>query len=68
MDSAAPDLTGQAAPSASGPVLGLLTGTVHTIGWLVTYWWVLALAAVVVCTRRPEACRPGDRVRASTGV
>ncbi|MGW2696663.1 ATP/GTP-binding protein [Streptomyces sp. NPDC001296] len=48
MDSAAPDLTGQAAPSASGPVLGLLTGTVHTIGWLVTYWWVLALAAVVV--------------------
>ncbi|WP_369362605.1 ATP/GTP-binding protein [Streptomyces sp. CG4] len=48
MDSAAPYLTGQATESASGPVLGLFTGIVHTVGWTVTYWYVPAAAAVMV--------------------
>ncbi|WP_030181117.1 hypothetical protein [Streptomyces sp. NRRL S-813] len=48
MDSAAPYLTSQASASASGQVLGLVSGIVHTVGWVITYWWVVALAAVAV--------------------
>ncbi|MGW5248628.1 ATP/GTP-binding protein [Streptomyces sp. NPDC004129] len=48
MVSAAPYLTGQTSASASGRVLGLVFGIVHIVGWVITYWWVLALAAVVV--------------------
>ncbi|MEU5524690.1 ATP/GTP-binding protein [Streptomyces sp. NPDC047860] len=48
MDSAAPYLTGQASASASGQVLGLVLGIVDTAGLVITYWWVVALAAVAV--------------------
>ncbi|MEV6057664.1 ATP/GTP-binding protein [Streptomyces sp. NPDC052107] len=48
MDSAAPYLTGRASASASGQVLGLVSGIVHTVGWLITYWWVVALASLAV--------------------
>ncbi|WP_435260382.1 ATP/GTP-binding protein [Streptomyces sp. 1222.5] len=48
MDSAAPYLTGQASTSASGQVLGLVLGIVDTAGWVITCWWVVALAAVAV--------------------
>ncbi|WP_338674552.1 hypothetical protein V1460_17135 [Streptomyces sp. SCSIO 30461] len=37
MDSAAPYLTSQASASASGQVIGLVSGIVHTIGWVITY-------------------------------
>ncbi|MGW0770758.1 ATP/GTP-binding protein [Streptomyces sp. NPDC002676] len=48
MDSADPCLTGQASVSASGQVLGLVSGIVHTAGWVITYWWVVALAALAL--------------------
>ncbi|MFE4413242.1 ATP/GTP-binding protein [Streptomyces sp. NPDC056821] len=48
MDSAAPYLTGRVAVSASGEVLGLFAGIVRTVGWVITYWWVPASAALVV--------------------
>ncbi|MET8808654.1 ATP/GTP-binding protein [Streptomyces sp. NPDC004546] len=48
MGSAAPYLTGQVSASASGQVLGLVSGIVHTVRWVITYWWVVALAAVAV--------------------
>uniref|UniRef100_A0AAU1ICW9 ATP/GTP-binding protein n=1 Tax=Streptomyces sp. NBC_00180 TaxID=2903632 RepID=A0AAU1ICW9_9ACTN len=48
MDSAAPYLTGQASASPSSQVLGLVLGIVHAVGWVLTYWWVVALAAVAV--------------------
>ncbi|MFE9604509.1 ATP/GTP-binding protein [Streptomyces hokutonensis] len=48
MDSAAPYLTGQADQAASGQVLGLVVGIVHAVGWVITYWWVVAVAAVIV--------------------
>ncbi|MEU6610268.1 ATP/GTP-binding protein [Streptomyces shenzhenensis] len=48
MDSAAPYLTGQAPASASSQVLGLVLGIVHTVGWVITHWWIVALAAVAV--------------------
>ncbi|MGW1193242.1 ATP/GTP-binding protein [Streptomyces sp. NPDC002559] len=48
MDSAAPYLTIQALPLSSGPFFGLLTGAVSTAGWVITYWYVLAVAAVVL--------------------
>ncbi|MFD7283640.1 ATP/GTP-binding protein [Streptomyces sp. NPDC059862] len=47
MDSAAPYLTGHAAPSASGSVFGPVTGIIHAVGWVITYWYVLMAAAVV---------------------
>ncbi|MDQ1051872.1 ATP/GTP-binding protein [Streptomyces sp. V4I2] len=47
MDASAPYLTGQAAPSASGSVFGLFTGVIHTVDWVITYWWVPAAAAVI---------------------
>lgn len=50
MDSAAPYLTGQADQTASGQVLGLVVGIVHAVGWVITYWWVVAAATVVVWT------------------
>ncbi|TVZ84774.1 ATP/GTP-binding protein [Streptomyces sp. BK340] len=40
MDSQAPYLTRQ--------VLGLISGIVHTVGWAITNWWVVALAALAV--------------------
>ncbi|MFD5572959.1 ATP/GTP-binding protein [Streptomyces cadmiisoli] len=57
MDSAAPYLTGQASASASGQVLGLVLGIVHTAGWVITYWWVVALAAVAVRAAGEAAVR-----------
>ncbi|MFI9040913.1 ATP/GTP-binding protein [Streptomyces sp. NPDC053726] len=48
MDSTAPYLTSQAAPLVSGSVLGLFTGIVRTVGWVITYWYVLAAAAIIV--------------------
>ncbi|MBL1109404.1 ATP/GTP-binding protein [Streptomyces sp. 5-8] len=48
MDSAGSYLTGQASVSASGQVLGLVLGIVHTVGWVIAYWWVVALAAISV--------------------
>lgn len=48
MDSAAPYLTGQASASPSSQVLGLVSGIVHAVGWVLTYWRVMALAAVAV--------------------
>ncbi|MDN3271532.1 ATP/GTP-binding protein [Streptomyces sp. MA15] len=47
MGSAAPYLSGQAAASAFGELLGLLTDLAHTAGWLITYWWVPATAALI---------------------
>ncbi|KAF3470087.1 ATP/GTP-binding protein [Streptomyces sp. Tu 3180] len=47
MGSAAPYLSGQAAASAPGEVFGLLTGLAHIAGWLITYWWVPATAALI---------------------
>ncbi|GGP80670.1 ATP/GTP-binding protein [Streptomyces melanogenes] len=48
MDSAAPFVTGQSSASASGQLLGLVLGIVHAVGWVITYWWAAALAAVAV--------------------
>ncbi|MGW7385307.1 ATP/GTP-binding protein [Streptomyces sp. NPDC054794] len=48
MDSAAPPLTGQATASASSQVLGLVSVIGHTVGWLITCWWVMALASGAV--------------------
>ncbi|MET7575311.1 ATP/GTP-binding protein [Streptomyces sp. NPDC005492] len=50
MDSAAPHLTAPTDQTASGQVLGLMTGIVHAVGWVITYWWVVATAAAVVWT------------------
>ncbi|MDV9171260.1 ATP/GTP-binding protein [Streptomyces sp. W16] len=50
MDSAAPHLTGQTDQTASGQIPGLMVGIVHAAGWLITYWWVVATATVVVWT------------------
>ncbi|MER8009710.1 ATP/GTP-binding protein [Streptomyces sp. NPDC094149] len=57
MDSAAPCLTGQASASASSQVLGLVLGIVHTAGWVITYWWVVALAVVAVWATSEAAVR-----------
>ncbi|MEU6284926.1 ATP/GTP-binding protein [Streptomyces sp. NPDC047028] len=57
MDSAAPYLTGQASASASGQVLGLVLGIVDMAGWAITYWWVVALAAVAVSATGEAAVR-----------
>ncbi|MET8453139.1 ATP/GTP-binding protein [Streptomyces sp. NPDC005209] len=48
MDTAAPYLTSHASASASSQLLGLVCALVHTVGWLITYWWVVALAAVAL--------------------
>ncbi|MEV5850409.1 ATP/GTP-binding protein [Streptomyces sp. NPDC051985] len=48
MDSATPELTRRASVLGPGAVLGLVSGIVHAIGWVITYWWVLALVAVAV--------------------
>ncbi|MFF3350914.1 ATP/GTP-binding protein [Streptomyces sp. NPDC002779] len=37
-----------AAASASGQVSGFVVDVVHTAGWVITYWWVVGLAAVAV--------------------
>ncbi|MGQ4434333.1 ATP/GTP-binding protein [Streptomyces sp. SAS_260] len=50
MDSAAPYLTGQADQASSGQVLGLITGIVHAAGWVITYWWAVAAAVIVIWT------------------
>ncbi|MEU0047299.1 ATP/GTP-binding protein [Streptomyces werraensis] len=47
MGSAAPYLSGQAAASAFGELLGLLTGLAHTADWLLIYWWVPTTAALI---------------------
>ncbi|MGW5637642.1 ATP/GTP-binding protein [Streptomyces sp. NPDC003832] len=53
MDCAIPHLTSHAPASAyvhaSGEGLGLISGIVHTAGWVISSWWVVALAAVAVC-------------------
>ncbi|MEV5989324.1 ATP/GTP-binding protein [Streptomyces sp. NPDC052051] len=48
MDCAASYLTGQTTRAAAGPVLGLLTGIVHAIGWLITHWYAPAAAVIAV--------------------
>ncbi|WP_405576207.1 ATP/GTP-binding protein [Streptomyces sp. NBC_01092] len=48
MDSAAPYLTDQASASVPGQVVDLVLGIVHAAGWVITYWWVVALAVVAV--------------------
>ncbi|MGX1542573.1 ATP/GTP-binding protein [Streptomyces adustus] len=48
MDCATSYLTGRPDDSAAGQVRGLVWGVVHTVGWVVTYWWVVALAAVAL--------------------
>ncbi|MBT1098133.1 ATP/GTP-binding protein [Streptomyces sp. Tu102] len=48
MDSAAPDLTAQTAASAPGQVLDLVLGIAHVAAWVITHWWVVAVAAVAV--------------------
>ncbi|MFF0794714.1 ATP/GTP-binding protein [Streptomyces spiralis] len=52
MDTAAPYLMVQACLLATGPPSGLLfglaTGLIHTIGWLLSSWWVPAVAVVLV--------------------
>ncbi|WP_371647863.1 MULTISPECIES: ATP/GTP-binding protein [unclassified Streptomyces] len=46
MDTAAPYVTGPAGEAASAPFLGLVLGVVHAVGWVITYWWVVAAAAI----------------------
>jgi hypothetical protein len=48
VDPAAPYLTSPAAPSTPGALFSLFTGILHTVGWVITYWWVPAAAAVIV--------------------
>ncbi|MFC8094667.1 ATP/GTP-binding protein [Streptomyces sp. NPDC057301] len=48
MDPAAPYLTGHTSASPSSQLLGLVSGIVHAIGWVPTYWWVVALTGVAV--------------------
>ncbi|MEU6653362.1 ATP/GTP-binding protein [Streptomyces sp. NPDC046900] len=48
MDSAPPHLTGPADQTASGQVIGLMSGIVHATGCVIAYWWVVAAAAVIV--------------------
>ncbi|MFJ9752330.1 ATP/GTP-binding protein [Streptomyces chartreusis] len=48
MDSAAPYLTAQTAASAPGQVLDLVLGIAHVAAWVITHWWVVAVAAVAV--------------------
>ncbi|MFJ1839815.1 ATP/GTP-binding protein [Streptomyces sp. NPDC088175] len=48
MDSSAPYLTGQVFPLASGSFSGLLTAAARTAGWVLTYWYVLAAAVLVL--------------------
>ncbi|MEU9918949.1 ATP/GTP-binding protein [Streptomyces sp. NPDC051001] len=44
MDAAAPHLTARADETASGQVLGLLTGLIDAVGWLYGHWYLLAVA------------------------
>ncbi|MFF7451626.1 MULTISPECIES: ATP/GTP-binding protein [unclassified Streptomyces] len=50
MDSAAPHLTehDRADTTASGEVLGLVSGLIDTVGWLYAHWYLLA-AVIAVC-------------------
>ncbi|MER6273923.1 ATP/GTP-binding protein [Streptomyces sp900105755] len=48
MDSATPDLTRRTSVLGSVPVLGFVSGIVHIIGWVITYWWVLVLGTISV--------------------
>ncbi|MFJ4649288.1 ATP/GTP-binding protein [Streptomyces bobili] len=48
MDTAAPHLTGQATPTASGSVFGLFTGIIRTVDWVTVHWWLPMTAATVV--------------------
>ncbi|MFJ9544384.1 ATP/GTP-binding protein [Streptomyces sp. NPDC101225] len=48
MDSVSPVLTGLPEASASSQVLGLVSGIVHIVAWVITYWWVVALATAVL--------------------
>ncbi|WP_435216404.1 ATP/GTP-binding protein [Streptomyces sp. bgisy034] len=48
MDSAAPYLTAQSAASVPGQALDLVLGIVTAVGWVITHWWVVAVAVVAV--------------------
>ncbi|MGW1411283.1 ATP/GTP-binding protein [Streptomyces sp. NPDC002403] len=48
MDSSAPHLTRHAFHLASGSLPGLFTEAVHAAGWVLTYWYMLAAAALVL--------------------
>ncbi|GAA3078500.1 ATP/GTP-binding protein [Streptomyces glomeratus] len=57
MDSAAPYLTGLAAPSTSGSVPGVFTGLAHTVGCVIAYWWVSAVSAIALWVASELAVR-----------
>ncbi|MFC5220056.1 ATP/GTP-binding protein [Streptomyces coerulescens] len=48
MDPAAPYLTAQASASIPDQVFGLVLGVIAAVGWVITHWWVVALAAVTL--------------------
>ncbi|WP_435279812.1 ATP/GTP-binding protein [Streptomyces sp. 1222.5] len=48
MDCAALCLRGHATWSAAGSLFGLSTPLVHTAGWVITYWYVPAAAAILI--------------------
>lgn len=48
MDSAAPYLTAQSAASVPGQVLDLVLCIAHAAAWVITHWWVVAVAAVAL--------------------
>ncbi|MFE6020795.1 ATP/GTP-binding protein [Streptomyces sp. NPDC056441] len=48
MDSTAPYLTGQSVSLSAGSFSGLVTAAARAAGWVLTYWYVLAAAAVIV--------------------
>ncbi|MEV0186788.1 ATP/GTP-binding protein [Streptomyces sp. NPDC050625] len=57
MDSVVPYLSDRAEQRAAGPGLGLLTSIVHTVGWLVTHWWLPAAAIIAVWAASELAVR-----------
>ncbi|WP_405562789.1 ATP/GTP-binding protein [Streptomyces phaeochromogenes] len=46
MDATAPYVTEQPVLSAAGSVVGVFTGILHTAGWIITHWYVPAVAAL----------------------
>ncbi|MEU8868703.1 ATP/GTP-binding protein [Streptomyces umbrinus] len=46
MDATAPYVTEQPVLSAAGSVAGVFTGIIHTVGWIITHWYVPAVAAL----------------------
>ncbi|WP_326757358.1 ATP/GTP-binding protein [Streptomyces phaeochromogenes] len=46
MDATAPYVTEQPVLTATGSVVGVFTGILHTAGWIITHWHVPAVAAL----------------------